>query len=354
MDAFSASYAGLSEPDGFNALVMGADLGWREVSLLRAIGRYLRQGGVDLQPDLHRPGADRQRRPGPAAGHLVRDQVRPRRGRWTPRARADAGRGAGRSKIKTGLDDVASLDHDRIIRSYLRGDRGGRPDQLLPVRAARRSRSSCCPARSPTCPSPRPEFEIFVYSPRVEGVHLRFGSVARGGLRWSDRAEDFRTEILGLVKAQMVKNTVIVPVGAKGGFYGKQLPDPSVDREAWLAEGIACYKLFITSLLDVTDNIVDGEVVPPPRRGPLRRRRPLPGGGRRQGHGDLLRHRQPDLGRRRLLARRRVRLRRLGRLRPQGDGHHRPRRLGVGASGTSGRWASTARPRTSPASASAT
>ena len=95
-------------------------------------------------------------------------------------------------------------------------------------------------------------------------MHLRFGPVARGGLRWSDRAEDFRTEILGLVKAQMVKNTVIVPVGAKGGFYCKQLPDPSVDRDAWLAEGVACYQLFITSLLDVTDNIVDGKVVPPP------------------------------------------------------------------------------------------
>ncbi|HEU5483565.1 MAG TPA: NAD-glutamate dehydrogenase domain-containing protein, partial [Microlunatus sp.] len=106
-------------------------------------------------------------------------------------------------------------------------------------------------------------YEIFVYSPRVEGVHLRFGSVARGGLRWSDRAEDFRTEILGLVKAQMVKNTVIVPVGAKGGFYCKQLPDPSRDREAWLAEGTACYRLFISSLLDVTDNIVDSRVVPP-------------------------------------------------------------------------------------------
>lgn len=95
-----------------------------------------------------------------------------------------------------------------------------------------------------------------MYSPRVEGVHLRFGKVARGGLRWSDRREDFRTEILGLVKAQMVKNTVIVPVGAKGGFVAKQLPDPSVDRDAWLAEGIASYKTFISALLDITDNMV--------------------------------------------------------------------------------------------------
>ncbi len=102
-----------------------------------------------------------------------------------------------------------------------------------------------------------------MYSPQVEGVHLRFGAVARGGLRWSDRREDFRTEVLGLVKAQMVKNSVIVPVGAKGGFYAKQLPDPAVDRDAWLAEGIASYKTFISGLLDITDNIVAGEIVAP-------------------------------------------------------------------------------------------
>lgn len=119
------------------------------------------------------------------------------------------------------------------------------------------------PQAMPDLPAPRPAFEIWVYSPRVEGVHLRFGKVARGGLRWSDRREDFRTEILGLVKAQMVKNTVIVPVGAKGGFVAKQLPDPSVDRDAWLAEGIASYKTFISALLDITDNLVAGEVVPP-------------------------------------------------------------------------------------------
>lgn len=119
------------------------------------------------------------------------------------------------------------------------------------------------PQAIPDLPAPRPAFEIWVYSPRVEGVHLRFGKVARGGLRWSDRREDFRTEILGLVKAQMVKNTVIVPVGAKGGFVAKQLPDPAVDRDAWLAEGIASYKTFISALLDITDNMVAGEVVPP-------------------------------------------------------------------------------------------
>ena len=123
-------------------------------------------------------------------------------------------------------------------------------------------------------------------------MHLRFGSVARGGLRWSDRRDDFRTEVLGLVKAQMVKNTVIVPVGAKGGFFAKQLPDPS-DRDAWMAEGVACYKTFISGLLDVTDNLVDGRGACPPRaRRTPRRRRPLPGGRGRQGHRDVQRHRQ--------------------------------------------------------------
>ncbi len=270
-----------------------------------------------------------QRRPGPAAGHPVRDQVRPRAaaGPSAPAARGRPRPGASRSRpgsttwpawTTTGSSARTCAVIDAMVRTnFYQPSRQAIALKLLP-------------RQIPELPEPRPAFEIFVYSPRVEGVHLRFGAVARGGLRWSDRAEDFRTEILGLVKAQMVKNTVIVPVGAKGGFYAKRLPDPAVDREAWLAEGVACYKLFIASLLDVTDNIVDGEVVPPPRRDPLRRRRPVPGGGRRQGHRDLLRHRQPDLGRRRLLARRRVRLRRLGRLRPQGDGHHRPRRLGVG------------------------
>jgi glutamate dehydrogenase len=122
------------------------------------------------------------------------------------------------------------------------------------------------PKAVPDLPAPRPQFEIWVYSPRVEGVHLRFGAVARGGLRWSDRREDFRTEILGLVKAQMVKNAVIVPTGSKGGFFPKDLPDPAVDREAWLAEGKAAYRLFISGLLDLTDNRVSGGAIVPPER----------------------------------------------------------------------------------------
>ena len=156
---------------------------------------------------------------------------------------------------------MASLDHDRILRSFLAVIQGVIRTNFY-VAGRHAIALKLLPREIPELPEPRPEFEIFVYSPRMEGVHLRFGRVARGGLRWSDRAEDFRTEVLGLVKAQMVKNTVIVPVGAKGGFYCKRLPEPR-DREGWLAEGLACYQLFISSLLDVTDNIVDGAVVPP-------------------------------------------------------------------------------------------
>ena len=144
------------------------------------------------------------------------------------------------------------------------------------------------PHRVPGLPAPRPAFEIFVYAPYVEGVHLRGGKVARGGLRWSDRREDFRTEVLGLMKAQMVKNAVIVPVGAKGGFVVKR-PPAGGDRAAFLDEGIRCYKTFLRGLLDITDNQRAGRHRPAARRGPLRRRRPLSGRRRRQGHRHLLR-----------------------------------------------------------------
>ncbi len=169
-------------------------------------------------------------------------------------------------RLLTALDDVESLDQDRILRSYLalvnatlrtnwfQPDDYGDPKSYTSFKLDSQA--------VPDLPAPRPRFEIWVYSPRVEGVHLRFGMVARGGLRWSDRREDFRTEVLGLVKAQAVKNAVIVPVGAKGGFVVKRPADPA-DREAWLAEGIACYKTFISGLLDVTDNLVTGKVEPP-------------------------------------------------------------------------------------------
>uniref|UniRef100_UPI00242D2FC4 NAD-glutamate dehydrogenase n=1 Tax=Marinobacter nauticus TaxID=2743 RepID=UPI00242D2FC4 len=171
-------------------------------------------------------------------------------------------------EFNAGLDEVENLSEDRVLRLYLelmqatlrtnyyQPDGEGRPKPYISVKFD--------PSQIPDMPLPLPMFEIFVYSPRVEGVHLRGGKVARGGLRWSDRFEDYRTEILGLVKAQQVKNAVIVPVGAKGGFVAKRLPDPS-DREAFQAEGIAAYKTFIRGLLDITDNLVDSGIQPPDR-----------------------------------------------------------------------------------------
>ncbi|MFD5232538.1 NAD-glutamate dehydrogenase [Streptomyces qaidamensis] len=261
-DAFAATWTGKAENDGFNALVLSAGLTWRQAVVLRAYAKYLRQAASTFSQDymedtlrnnVHttrllvslfeaRMSPDRQR-----AGHEIVDALL--------------------EEVDAALDQVASLDEDRILRSFLtvikatlrtnffQEAAGGKPHDYVSMKFD--------PQAIPDLPAPRPAFEIWVYSPRVEGVHLRFGKVARGGLRWSDRREDFRTEILGLVKAQMVKNTVIVPVGAKGGFVAKQLPDPSVDRDAWLAEGVASYKTFISALLDITDNMVAGEVVPP-------------------------------------------------------------------------------------------
>src|SRR5204862_6368498 len=172
------------------------------------------------------------------------------------------------AQIEQALDAVTSLDGDRILRQYLaliqaslrtnffQRAADGNPKAYLSIKFD--------PAKVPGLPEPRPKFEIFVCSPRMEGVHMRGGRVARGGLRWSDRMEDFRTEILGLMKAQMVKNVVIVPVGSKGGFVLKR-PPPATDREAFLKEGVACYQDYLRGLLDVTDNLVGGEVVPPPR-----------------------------------------------------------------------------------------
>ena len=169
------------------------------------------------------------------------------------------------------MNRVANLDEDRILRrfanlilatlrtNYFQTAEDGGPKPYLSLKF------DC--TRIDELPLPRPMLEISVYSPRFEAVHLRFGKVARGGLRWSDRREDFRTEILGLVKAQQVKNAVIVPVGSKGGFVLKQAPSPG-DRDAFQEEGIACYRMFMRALLDITDNIVDGAVVPPEPGGP--------------------------------------------------------------------------------------
>ena len=207
--------------------------------------------------------------------------------------------------------------------------------QLLPAGRGRRAAQAVSVvqdrsgARCPTCRCRARPTRSSSTAPRIEGVHLRGGKVARGGIRWSDRREDFRTEVLGLMKAQMVKNGVIVPVGAKGGFVVKR-PPRGGDRAALQAEVVACYQTLMRGMLDLTDNRVGERHRAAGARGPLRRRRSLSGGRGRQGHRHLLRHRQRDQPGVRPLARRRLRLGRLGRLRPQGHGHHRARRLGVG------------------------
>ncbi|MFD8262287.1 NAD-glutamate dehydrogenase [Streptomyces griseoluteus] len=261
-DAFAATWTGQAENDGFNALVLSAGLTWRQAMVLRAYAKYQRQAGSTFSQDYMEDTLRNN-------VHTTRLLVSLFEARMSP-DRQKAGleiTDALLEELDAALDQVASLDEDRILRSFLtvikatlrtnffQEARDGGPHAYVSMKFD--------PQAIPDLPAPRPAYEIWVYSPRVEGVHLRFGKVARGGLRWSDRREDFRTEILGLVKAQMVKNTVIVPVGAKGGFVAKQLPDPSVDRDAWLAEGIASYKTFISALLDITDNMVAGEVVPP-------------------------------------------------------------------------------------------
>ncbi|GAB3255435.1 NAD-glutamate dehydrogenase [Nocardioides dilutus] len=267
-DALRAIWDGENEIDGFNGLVLGAGLTWRQATMLRAYAKYMRQGNSpfaqDYIEDALRINVD-----------ITRLLVRLFEARFDPALRA-GGSTEGQTEearieaaIARTLDDVASLDHDRILRSYLTHIKATlrtnyyRSNDADPTRPRGYLSLKLEPSEIPDLPMPRPQFEIFVYSPRVEGAHLRFGPVARGGLRWSDRRDDFRTEVLGLVKAQMVKNTVIVPVGAKGAFFCKQLPDPS-QRDAWLAEGKACYRTFISGLLDITDNLVDGETVPPP------------------------------------------------------------------------------------------
>ncbi|MFJ8392854.1 NAD-glutamate dehydrogenase [Streptomyces sp. NPDC094144] len=261
-ETFAAVWTGEAENDGFNALVLSAGLNWRQAMVLRAYAKYLRQAGSTFSQDYMESTLQNN-------VHTTRLLVSLFEARMSPE-RQSAGTELTDGLLEEldgALDQVASLDEDRILRSFLtvikatlrtnffqRADTG-KPHNYVSMKFD--------PQSIPDLPAPRPAFEIWVYSPRVEGVHLRFGKVARGGLRWSDRREDFRTEILGLVKAQMVKNTVIVPVGAKGGFVAKQLPDPAVDRDAWLAEGIASYRTFISALLDITDNMVAGEVVHP-------------------------------------------------------------------------------------------
>ena len=312
-EAFAHIWRGAAENDGFNRLVLAAGLSWKQVAMLRAYCKYLLQTGIAFSQSYMESTLARypllarllvelfEARFDPATGHESAGEIK--RGMehfgaqlrmlaagdenamkaLTTLVKARAGTReaqatAARETLLGLLDRVASLDEDRILRSfigvieatlrtnyyidYARDESGdglrkdGGPADYLAFKFDT--------AKVPDLPKPRPFREIWVCGPKVEGTHLRFGAVARGGLRWSDRREDFRTEVLGLVKAQMVKNTVIVPVGSKGGFYPKQLPNPAQDREAWLTEGKACYRRFINGLLDLTDNLTtDGKIVPP-------------------------------------------------------------------------------------------
>ncbi len=259
-EAFAAVFHGSVESDDFNRLVLAAGLSAREITVLRAYARYLRQTGFPLSQAFveatlaAHPAIARRL----VALFLLRfDPARDRA------AEADAEAAA----IRGALDGVENLSEDRVLRqllalvlattrtNFFRVDAAGRPRPFLSFKFD--------PSRVPGLPEPKPMFEIFVYAPRFEGVHLRGGRVARGGLRWSDRHEDFRTEVLGLVKAQMVKNAIIVPVGSKGGFVVKRA-NPA-DREAWMKEGVACYQDYLRGLLDLTDNLAGGRVVPPPQ-----------------------------------------------------------------------------------------
>ncbi len=263
-DAFAAVWSGRAESDGLNALVLRAGLGWRQAAVLRAYAKYLRQAGFTFSQDYVEEALC-------SHVNVVRLLVRLFEARFDPAydsAGAEVTDGLV-EEIEHALDGVASLDQDRILRAFLTLIRATLRTNYFQRGADRRPKPYLSmkldPQAIPDLPRPRPRFEVWVYSPRVEGVHLRFGPVARGGLRWSDRREDFRTEILGLVKAQMVKNAVIVPVGAKGGFVVKRLPQVGGDgaRDALMSEGISCYKLFISGLLDITDNLLQGRVVPP-------------------------------------------------------------------------------------------
>jgi glutamate dehydrogenase len=272
--AITALWNGQTEDDGFNALVLDGGLTWHQVVLLRAYARYLRQVGLRFSQDY-------LQRVLLANPRITRLLVRMFEARFDPDLQGGAalpgaaGAGGGPAQeictaiseeLRGLLDEVTSLDHDRILRAYLslveatlRTSYYQHPANPAPYLVLK-----LAPESVEVVPAPRPKFEIFVYSPRLEAVHLRFGSVARGGLRWSERPEDFRTEVLGLVKAQDVKNSVIVPSGAKGGFVCKKLPDRG-DRAAYQAEILACYQTFISAMLDITDNIAGDAVLPPAR-----------------------------------------------------------------------------------------
>lgn len=252
-EAIAQVLEGRAEDDGFNRLMLDAGLPPRAVVLFRAWFRYLRQAGMAYTLATVVDTLARS----PAIARALIDRFD---ARHDPASTLDAD--GTDAVISAGLDVVTGIDDDRILRAFRAViDATLRTNAFTPA-AAEALAFKLDSALIPGLPAPLPWREMWVYSPRVEGIHLRAGPVARGGLRWSDRRDDFRTEILGLMKAQRVKNAVIVPTGAKGGFYAKQLPPPA-QRDAWLAEGTEAYRIFIRTLLSITDNIVEGKVVHP-------------------------------------------------------------------------------------------
>ncbi len=260
--SIKAIWAGTAESDGLNRLAISAGLEWDDIALLRCLSRYMRQIGIAFSQRYVFTALD-------CHGDIVRDLVKLFYILHDPAFEGDRDAEAQEceARIVAALELITSSDEDRIVRHFLnlmqsslrtnffQSDDEGNHRPALAIKFDS--------AKIDNLPAPRPYREITVYSPRLEGIHLRGGAIARGGLRWSDRPEDFRTEILGLVKAQMTKNAVIVPVGAKGGFVPKQMPQ-NPDRETFIAEGTACYKIFIGALLDITDNL-DGDTVIPPQ-----------------------------------------------------------------------------------------
>lgn len=261
-NAFASVWLGEVENDGFNQLVLGAGLNWRQVSMLRAYAKYFKQIGFTFSQDYIETALNNNPLIAKKLVHLFEIRFNPLE--LTTTRYNDFVDCV--DDILASLDDVANLDEDRIIRQYVQVMTATVRTNFYQLDAQAKNKSYISfkinSKLVPKLPKPHPMVEIFVYSPRFEGVHLRGGKVARGGLRWSDRREDFRTEILGLMKAQQVKNAVIVPSGAKGGFIPKRLSAYS-SREDILAEGIACYQEFIRSLLDITDNYSEGEVIKP-------------------------------------------------------------------------------------------
>ncbi|MBN9316596.1 MAG: NAD-glutamate dehydrogenase [Devosia sp.] len=260
--AILAVWRGEAESDALNRLTPARALGWEDVEVLRALTHYLKQVGISYSRDYLNGVMARHADVSAALVALFHAENDPH----FPADRK-AATAAARATIAAAIEATSSLDEDRILRCYLNlieavvRTNAYQRDQAGMRRPALALKFDC--ARIDGLPEPRPYREIFVYSPRVEGLHLRFGPIARGGLRWSDRPEDFRTEVLGLVKAQQVKNAIIVPVGAKGAFVPRQMP-PGADRETVLREGTSCYRIFVSTLLDVTDNLEVDAVVPPP------------------------------------------------------------------------------------------